>query len=182
MKDSENRLQWYPMRITYHRELTIKEHLDSLGIQNFLPMRHELVETKDGKKLMFVPAIHNLIFVYSTQKKLTELKMTKKEFEPMRYIMKPCEDGERGEIMHVPDWQMENFIRVASAEENSVQYLDYDNYLRKVGKQVRIMEGNFAGVEGVIKRIKKNKYVVVQIEGVAAVAITYIPAHYLTEI
>ena len=162
MKDSENKLQWYPMGITYHRELTIKEHLDSLGIQNFLPMRHELVETKDGKKLMFVPAIHNLIFVYSTQKKLTELKMTKKEFEPMRYIMK--------------------FIRVASAEENSVQYLDYDNYLRKVGKQVRIMEGNFAGVEGVIKRIKKNKYVVVQIEGVAAVAITYIPAHYLTEI
>ena len=36
------------------------------------------------------------------------------------------------------------------------------------------MEGCFAGVEGTLKRIKKNKHVVVQLEGVAAVAITYL--------
>jgi transcription antitermination factor NusG len=45
---------------------------------------------------------------------------------------------------------------------------------------VRVNEGHFAGVEGVIKRIRKNKHVVVQIEGVAAVAITFVPASYLT--
>ena len=45
---------------------------------------------------------------------------------------------------------------------------------------MRINEGAFAGVEGVIKRIKRNKHVVVQIEGVTAVAITFVPSSYLS--
>ena len=180
--EEQEELHWYPMRVTYHRELMIKQHLDALKIENFVPMRHELVETREGKRRMLLPAISNLIFVRSTQEQLTYLKMTRQELEPLRYIMKPKGEANGWEIMQVPDRQMEYFIRVASAAEESVQFLDYDDYLRKVGKKVRIVDGDFAGVEGVIKRIKKNKYVVVQIEGVAAVAITYVPAHYLTEI
>jgi transcription antitermination factor NusG len=45
---------------------------------------------------------------------------------------------------------------------------------------VRITGGPFKDVEGVVKRIKKNKSVVVQIEGIAAVAIAFVPANYLT--
>ena len=175
-------LTWFPMRVTYQRELLLKQHLDALQIENFIPMRHQLVDTREGKRRMLLPAINNLIFVHSTQQQLTHLKMTRSEFNPLRYMMKPKEEAEGWEIMQVPDRQMEQFIRVASAAEDQVQFLDYDDYLRKVGKRVRIVDGDFAGVEGVIKRIKKNKYVVVQIEGVAAVAITYVPAHYLTEI
>ena len=43
-------LKWFPMRVTYHRELKIKEQLDLLGIENFVPMRYEFVETKQGRK------------------------------------------------------------------------------------------------------------------------------------
>ena len=42
-----------------------------------------------------------------------------------------------------------------------------------------MVEGDFAGVEGTIKRVKKNKCVVVQIENVAAVAIAFLPAAFL---
>lgn len=170
------------MRVTYNRELAVKACLDELDIQNFVPMHYEVIDTPTGRHRKFVPAIHNLIFVRSTQERLTELKMTKAEFEPMRYIMKPREEGEGTEIMRVPDWQMENFMRVASAEDDSVMFLDYSNFLSKVGKRVKIIDGTFAGVEGLIKRIQKNRYVVVQIEGVAAVAITYVPAHHLMEL
>ena len=37
-------LTWFPMRVTYNRELKVKAALDQLGIENFLPMRYELVE------------------------------------------------------------------------------------------------------------------------------------------
>jgi hypothetical protein len=37
----------------------------------------------------------------------------------------------------------------------------------------------FEGIEGTIKRINKNKRVVVQSEGVAAVAIAFVPANCL---
>jgi len=42
-----------------------------------------------------------------------------------------------------------------------------------------VTDGDFAGVEGTIKRVKKNKCVVVQIENVAAVAIAFLPAAFL---
>lgn len=169
------------MRVTYHREIKIKEQLDLLGIENFVPMHFELVETKQGRKRMLVPAVHNLIFVHSTQEAITHLKMTKKECEPLRYMMKRV-GGSRSsqrEIMIVPDREMENFMRVATVQDNSVMFLDYKDFIGKEGRRVRISEGTFAGVEGVIKRIKKNKHVVVQIEGVAAVAVAFVPSSLL---
>lgn len=151
-----------------------------MGIESFVPMHYELVETKQGKKRKLVPAVHNLIFVHSTQNALTHLKMTKKECEPLRYMIKPVA-GKKGqtEIMTVPDLEMENFMRVASVQDDSVMFLNYKDFIGKEGRRVRIVEGTFAGVEGVIKRIKKNKHVVVQIEGVAAVAVAFVPSSLL---
>ena len=173
-------LKWFPMRVTYHREMKIKEQLDLLGIENFVPMHYELVETKQGSKRKLVPAVHNLIFIHSTQEAITHLKMTRKECEPLRYMMKPISGSSQKEIMTVPDREMENFMRVASVHDDSVMFLDYKDFIGKEGRRVRINEGTFAGVEGIIKRIKKNKHVVVQVEGIAAVAVTFVPSSYLS--
>ena len=169
------------MRVTYHREMRIKALLDEIGIENFVPMRYELVETKNGnKKRMLVPAIHNLIFVRSTQECLTQLKMTRQAFAPMRYIMKQTHlPDEKKEIMLVPDGQMNNFMRVASVQDNRVMFLENNAFINKVGQRVKVNDGFFAGVEGVIKRINKNKRVVVQLEGVAAVAIAFVPSNQI---
>ena len=34
---------WFPMRVTYQRELKVKAELDRLGIENFVPMRYKVV-------------------------------------------------------------------------------------------------------------------------------------------
>ncbi len=174
-------LQWFPMRVTYHRELKIKKYLDELDIESFIPMHYELINTKDGRKRVLCPAIHNLIFIRSSQERITELKMTRKEFEPLRYMMNNRKiTGDGKTILRVSDKEMDNFIRVVSVQDDSVMYLDYSDFIGKEGKRVRVNEGPFAGVEGVIKRIKKNKHVVVQIEGVAAVAIAFVPTSFLS--
>lgn len=90
--------------------------------------------------------------------------------------------SEGGGILTIPDKEMENFMRVASVDDDSVFYLDCNDYINKIGRRVRITAGRFKDVVGVIKRIKRNRHVVVQIEGIAAVAITYIPAEFLEEI
>ena len=173
---------WFPMRVTYHREMKIKGLLDGLGVENFLPMHYEIVETKTGgKKRMLVPAIHNLIFVRSTQEFLTSLKMSHEGFAPMRYIMKrPVSKDDKSEIITVPDWQMKNFMRVASVQDDRVMFLDNNGYINKIGQRVKVIDGFFSGVEGVVKRINKNKRVVVQLEGLAAVAIAFVPASQLS--
>ena len=171
---------WYPMRVTYGREVRVKEYLDGLQVENFLPMHYELVDPGDGnKKRLLVPAIHNLIFVRGSRAQITELKTTRRELQPLRYITRHYAESATDILLTVPDAQMQNFMRVAAVQDDSVMFLDHSDYLNKVGRRVVITEGYFAGVEGVIKRIKKNRHVVVQLEGLAAVAVTYVPASCL---
>ena len=175
-----NEIQWFPMRITYNRELKIKGLLDGLAIENYLPMRYDYVKIKNGKKKKLVPAIRNLIFVRSSQEVLTNLKKTMTAFEPMRYITKKSLTSGQNEIIWIPENQMDDFIKVTSSPNDDYIILDNSEFINKVGKQVEITEGYFAGIKGVIKRVKRNKHVVVQIDGVAAVAITFVPTNYLS--
>lgn len=177
---NKREIHWFPMRVTYNRELKIKSLLDELEIENFIPMRYDYVKTKNGKKKKLIPAIRNLIFVRSSQTTLSELKMGKPGFEPMRYMTRKSLSDGQNEIIHVPDRQMNNFMRVASIPDERIMVLDNNDFISKIGKRVEITEGYFAGVEGVIKRIKRNKHVVVQIDGVAAVAITFVPVRSLS--
>ena len=71
-------------------------------------------------------------------------------------------------------------MRVASVQDDSITYLENTDYINQVGKKVRVLGGPFSGLEGVVKRIKKNRFFVVQIKGIVAVAVTTIP-HYLLE-
>ena len=174
---------WFPMRVTYQREMKVKAELDRLGIENFVPMRYKVVESQnDGDtELRRVLAISNLIFVRSTQERLSELKRRNEVLKPLRYMMDHTAVGEHT-IMTVADRKMENFMRVASRTDDSVIFLDNETVVGKEGKCVEIMGGVFEGVKGVIRRVKRCKRVVVEIEGVASVAIAYVRAELLKEI
>lgn len=175
---------WFPMRVTYQREMKVKAELDRLGIENFVPMRYKVVESQnDGDtelRRVLVPAINNLIFVRSTQERVSELKRRNEVLEPLRYMMDHTAASEHS-IMTVADRKMENFMRVASRTDDSVMFLDNETVVGKEGKRVEIMGGAFEGVTGVIRRVKRCKRVVVEIEGVASVAIAYVRAELLKE-
>ena len=173
---------WYPMRVTYSREMKVKAELDRLEIENFVPMTYKLVCSDNGKlHRELVPAINNLIFVRSTQGRISELKTTNEVLELLRYMLDHTA-GKEHEIMTVPDRQMENFMRVASMTDDSVMFLDEKTIVGKEGKRVKIMGGAFEGVEGVIRRVKRCKRVVVELDGIASVAIAYVPAGLLMEV
>ena len=176
---------WFPMRVTYQREMKVKAELDRLGIENFVPMRYKVVESQNGGdtelQRVLVPAISNLIFVRSTQERMSELKRRNEVLEPLRYMMDYTASQEHA-IMTVADREMENFMRVASRTDDSVMFLDDETIVGKEGKRVEIMGGAFEGVTGVIRRVKRCKRVVVEIEGVASVAIAYVPVGMLKEI
>ena len=173
---------WYPMRVTYSREMKVKAELDRLEIENFVPMTYRLVDA-DGENphRELLPAINNLVFVHSTQERISRLKTSNVVLEPLRYLMDHTAEKPH-EIMTVPDRQMENFMRVATMTDDSVMFLDKKSFVGKEGKRVMIMGGKFEGVEGVIRRVKRCKRVVVELEGVASVAIAFVPAALLREI
>ena len=176
---------WFPMRVTYQREMKVKAELDRLEIENFIPMTYRFTESrKQGDTELrreLVPAINNLIFVHSTKERISELKVSNELLEPLRYMIDQTA-GEAHTIMTVPDKQMENFMRVASVTDDSVMFLDETTIVGKEGKRVEIMGGPFEGVTGVIRRVKRCKRVVVELEGITCVAIAFVPVGLLKEI
>ena len=173
---------WFPMRVTYSREMKVKAELDRLEIENFVPMTYRLVDAySESPHRELVPAINNLIFVHATQSQISRLKTTNEALEPLRYMMDRTAEKAH-EIMTVPDRQMENFMCVASMTDDSVMFLDENTIVGKEGKRVKIMGGMFEGVEGVIRRVKRCKRVVVALDGIASVAIAYVPAGLLMEV
>ena len=39
---------WFPMRVTYSRELKVKAELDRLKIENFIPMTYQVMDDRSG--------------------------------------------------------------------------------------------------------------------------------------
>ena len=97
---------WFPMRVTYSREMKVKGELERLEIENFVPMKYQFTELRnDGEselRRVLVPAINNLIFVHSTQERISELKASNEQLEPLRYMM-DLTTGDDPVIMTVSD-------------------------------------------------------------------------------
>lgn len=165
---------WYALRVTYNREMIIKGYCDANGIVNFVPMVYKISE-RDGVKIKkLAPAVHNLIFIKDTRLFINELKQKL----PIRYIM----DRGKGSPITIPEKEMQHFMAVAGNYDQQIVYLSHDELKMKVGARVRVKAGVFEGVEGTLVRVRNNKRVVVQIEGLVVVATHYIHPSLLENI
>lgn len=166
-KKAEEKL-WYAIRVTYNRELKVKEDLDARGITNFVPMQYRREERNGVMVKRLVPSIHNLIFIHVTPSAMKEYKMT--TALPIRYIM----NRSTHEPITVPAREMESFIKVAGTYDEKLIFLTPDLGDFSQGERVRIIGGMFAGAEGVFVRVKGDRRVVVNVEGLVAVATTFV--------
>ncbi len=156
------------MSAPYHRELQAHEWFTARGIKSFVPMRYELVTARDGhKSRQLVPAIHNLIFVHTTQALMRELKP---QLSIVQYLTRPV-DGHNRPIL-VPDSQMQQFIRVCDSYDDHLLYFHPEELNLRRGTAVRIIGGPFDGVEGTFVKVQgvRNRRVVVQLTGLLAIA------------
>ena len=156
-------LHWFAVRVSYSRELALKAILDEENIESFIPMRYGIV-MKGGKRVRkLVPAIHNLVFIHSTRKRIDALKDELEGKMPIRFIM----NREYCRPVVIPD--------VAGSYDEAVLYIESAELNLVKGQKVRITDGVFKGVIGEFVRIRHDRRVVVNIEGVMAIATTFIP-------
>ena len=155
--ERHQQLLWFPMRITYgrtERMQRIKEMLEQEHLKCFLPMRVEFKKTDDfDVRKLTVPAVNGLIFVQASQEQLTQLKMTRREFEPMHYYTNHLAESGDDKILTIPDGQMENFMRAYTLMDDHVSLLEYTDFIAKPGKRVRVKEGIYENLVGTVKRI-----------------------------
>lgn len=175
--NKDSAIQWFAMSAPYRRELKAKEFLQSKGIDCFVPMTNAIVERHNGiKQRKQVPAIHNLIFVHSSKATIQEVKQG---VDYLQWRTTP-QNGKNTPIT-VPDKQMQQFIAVTQASNEELIYLRPEEIDIKKGTKVRLHGGAFDGTEGIFVKVrgKRNRRVVLLIEGVAAVAMAEISTDFI---
>ena len=84
----------------------------------------------------------------------------------------------------IPDSQMKMFRMVCESGMDGLEFFSEESIVNfKQGDRVRVtMDGPLNGVEGYIKRIKKDRRLLVAIEGFVAVATSFISPKYLEKV
>ena len=172
LKLSDNELHWYVAN-TCRQEKKIKQRLDSMGIENFIPFQQIARKIHGVDKLIEVPVIPNLVFIHTTLN--TCMSLIQEYAFDMRYLR----DRETGNFLIVPDKQMNDFMFLLDFSKEMVEVV---NENLKKGDKVRVIKGDFAGIEGELIRVKGHKRVVVRLEGVVSLATAYIPSSFLEKI
>lgn len=159
---------WFAMRVTFKRELQVKQMLDTEGIENFVPMRRETRTIRGRRTQVMVPVIHNLIFIKTDKQTLQKVKS---KAPHLQYMM--MRKGTDSKPIIVPNRQMEEFITVTSSDDAKLLYCDTNDVNLATGTVVRIHGGPFDGLIGTFVKVKgkRSKKVVVAIQNVLAVAL-----------
>ena len=164
-------LQWFAANTRPRQELKIKNKLDELGVENFLPMKEQIRVLGGKKRKVLRPLVSRLLFLHCRKEVLFEL--LNEHFLPLSYLR----DLETKQVLVIPDRQMRDFIFFVDFARDSIQVL---NDKLKPGDRVRVVKGELAGLEGELIRIKGHKRVVIRLQGLFSVAAgTYLPKHYL---
>lgn len=172
LKLSDNELHWYVAN-TCRQEKKIKQRLDSMGIENFIPFQQIARKIHGVDKLIEVPVIPNLVFIHTTFKSCMSL------IQEYAFDMRYLRDRETGNFLIVPDKQMNDFMFLLDFSKEMVEVV---NENLKKGDKVRVIKGDFAGIEGELIRVKGHKRVVARLEGVVSLATAYIPGSFLEKI
>ncbi len=160
-------VRWLVMR-AYKSEKKAEEKLKDIdGLEYFIPKCYAVRVYHGVKSKRLVPVIPSLVFVHASHIQITEFK---KRYNFLQFVMSKKSTG--SEYLIVPDSQMESFMKVSLQYEENISYYTPEELDLRKGCRVRIHGGKFDGVTGVFMRVqgKRNRRVVVLLEGVMAVA------------
>jgi transcription antitermination factor NusG len=168
-----NDVNWYAARVKYRTEKMIKNFLEEREIKHFIPFQTVFREHNGKKIRKEKPVISCLIFVNTDY--TTAISIPDESGFGISYIYN--KDTKKFRI--IPDKQMQDFMFLLDFSDSVIRISNAN--LRK-GDRVRVIKGDFLGVEGELIRVKGHKRVVVRLDGLFSVATTYIPGEYLEKI
>lgn len=175
MSDKNGEECWYALKVFYNRVFELEKQLSQEGVRSYIPLLHEDTVAGDKKIRKRKPAVSSLMFIRQSEHYLLELQDRMKASCPfMAYF-----DRETKKPAVIPDREMELFMQITSADTSDLEYFSDEAIDYRSGDKVRVTGGPFKGAEGYIKRIRGNRRLIVALEGVIAVATTYIPGCFL---
>lgn len=179
-KQSEK--HWYALRATYGREKQAHDYINSNDGTAFLPTMFIEKVVEGQKKLVEVSRLPNIFFAYGTEEKIKGFVYDNASLSYLRFYYKHTHVGAkiRREPLIVPDIQIETLRLICNSESRNEALLLAEEVNKfKTGEKVRVIEGNFKGVEGIIARYQGQLRVGIVIEGLLTAVTAYVPSAFL---
>ena len=166
---------WFALKVFYNKVFEIEESLKKDDIDCYFPCEYAVVMRNGVRKIIRKPIISSILFFHSTTLRAMEIQ---RQFTDK--VILYTRDKELKKVpLIIPDREMNIFMLVTSSGEKGMEYLGADSTKFCRGERARVIDGKFKGAEGYICRIKKNSRLVVAIQGVCAVATSYIPQSFI---
>ena len=200
--------RWYAVKVFFNKVFRMEDILSDMGLETYLPV--EKVQLKGQAHMVAArrlaradeyhrgdpryiqegpviyerrPLVTSLIFVKASPEEILQVSGRLRDEQIMgRSLGFVYKTADWKEYAAIPDKQMETFRLVVESGQSGLEFYSADEFVLKEGDKVKVLEGPLAGAEGYIKRIRKNRRLLVCIEGVIAVATSYIPEKYLERI
>ena len=197
----EIKRNWYALKVFYGKVFEIEALLMDMDLETYIPVRKDLLKGDDHMRAMRrlatpddrrhdnqfiqvgpliykrVPVVSSLLFVRAPKDRLKEVEDCVKE---KGFVYRTAD---RKTEAVIPDKQMAMFQLVCSSGAEGLEFFaDEDMTRYKAGDRVRVLEGPLKGTEGYIKRIRKDRRLLVSIEGFIAVATSFIPPQFLEKV
>lgn len=155
----------------------IENKLRQENYETYIAKQKKASRKLDGKIVYReTPLINTLMFVNASH---NEMKIIDRNFAGRLMIYRNLDSKEYATI---PNTEMEIFKLTTSSGDEGLEYLGSDTEAYSVGEPVMVTGGPFEGAVGKIFRIKGDKRLVVTINGICAVATSYIPRCFLKKI
>ena len=171
----ETQKYWFAARTRDKQEFAIGKLLEKLksdeklDIDYYLPTKIVISQLKYRRKRSEVPVIRNLIFVCATKQTACDISNV---YGVQLFYMK---DLFTHSMLVVPDKQMKDFMFVMDLNPDGVSF---DNEPLTIGNKVKVVKGDFRGIEGEIATEANKTYVVIRINGILTASVK-VPKSYL---
>lgn len=171
------------MRATYHREKKAYDYLVAKndGAIPYIPFRKRFRMVNGRRRMIIESLLPSFLFLYATPEEIEPyLKKTSDIPFLNPYYNHFCADEEgKNPPLTVPYADMMNFIRVTNVESQHIMLVTKEQCHFKSGDRVKIIDGDFVGVEGRVARVAGQQRVVVEVEGVCLVTTAYVPSAFI---
>lgn len=178
----DNSKSWYVFRASYGREDKASDYIVNDGTFVYIAKRFVRKQIKGKYKRCLEPLIPNLLFVYTTSAKAEEYIKNTPALSYLSYYYNHFElnNEHKNPPLTVPCKEMENFILATCSMNEHLMFVKEEQCHYKGGETVRIVDGQFKGVEGRVARVAGQQRVVIAISNVGLVSTAYVPSAFIT--
>ena len=175
----DNCTSWSYLFVHNQKVKSIEEQLKKDGVTHFVHKTIKYVprhRNRGGMREVETPSVSGLIFLQGNPEILQDY--LDKNIKPYKL----CKNCSTGKVATIPCNQMEPFMRVAETEPERLRFLLRPFvYYSKNRTKLRIVTGKYAGLEGYVIRIARDRKLVMDVGGMA-VALSGVHAERFEEV